>query len=300
MPPTKEKAKDKPAKAPEAEQPKAEQDTAPETAADAGTPAEDDASGHRFGWKPSLVDLNDYAADTDGMGVDGFVDPRDDMPPCYDQLALGACTGNAIAGALEYDMILDETHYGTPSRLFIYFEERKREGTIESDAGAFGRDGFKTLRKIGAPPEEDWPYDISKFADEPDVAAYDAASEGQIKDYVHPGLGPKVSPLERMEAFKRVLTNRQTIAFGFTVYESFEQPWDAPGVMPRPKQGESVLGGHEVLCVGYIEEYPEHALCRNSWGTEWGEDGYFLMPWQYLCDPRYSGDWRSIYRPLGG
>lgn len=258
-------------------------------------------AGHALGWKPSLPDFHDVPADVTSLKVADEVDPRNDMMPCYDQGQLGSCTANAIAAALEYNQMLDGISEDTPSRLFIYYMERVREGTVTTDSGAYGRDGFKVLRKTGAPPEELWPYDISKFAEKPDQEAYDAAElEGRIAQYVHPGLGAKVSLLERREAFQRVLSNKQTIAFGFTVYASFEQEWPEAGVMPMPIAGESVLGGHEVLMVGFLADYPEHVLCRNSWGEDWGLEGYFLMPWQFACDMKYASDWRSIYRPLGG
>jgi hypothetical protein len=255
--------------------------------------------GFALGWRPSLPDFHDVPADPTGLRVLEEVDPREDLPPIYNQGSLGSCTANAIASAMEYDAILDDRDFGTPSRLFIYYGEREREGTVGIDAGAYGRDGFKVIKADGCPPEDLWPYDVDKFSVEPSDEAFDAAEEHKIESYVHPGLGPKVTLLERAEAFKRLLSNRQTIAFGFTVFESFESSWGEQGVMPNPEHGEKVLGGHEVLMVGYLADYPDQVLCRNSWGEDWGLSGYFLMPWQFACDPRYCADWRSIYRPLG-
>ena len=74
-----------------------------------------------------------------------------------------------------------------------------------------------------------------------------------------------------------------------------------------PGRNESTLGGHEVLANGYLANYPDHVLCRNSWGTDvyqalQGADtyggGYFLFPWQYLTDPSLAGDLRTIVRPV--
>lgn len=254
--------------------------------------------GHALGWRPSLPDFRDVAADPGGLRLLEEVDPRADMPPVFDQGQLGSCTANAVAAAIQYDRILDNLDAPELSRLFIYYLARDREGTALADVGSYGRTAFKVLRKTGAPPEELWPYDIEMFDDEPPEDIFDEASEFRVKDYVHPGLGQRVTMLDRKEAFQRLLGNRQTIAFGFTVFESFEGDWEEAGVMPVPEEGEDVLGGHEVLLIGYTADYPEHALCRNSWGSEWGLDGYFYMPWSYLCDPRYSADWRSIYREI--
>lgn len=257
-------------------------------------------SGHAYGWKPSLPDFRLVEADTAKLRILKEVDPRNEMQPCYDQGQLGSCTANAIAGAIEYDAILNDEHYGTPSRLFIYYLERVLEGTVSYDSGAYGHDGFKVARKTGVCPEADLPYDIAKFTEKPSEQCYEDAAEHRIGRYVHPGLSMAPNDWEqRKDAFKALLSNNQTIAFGFTVFESFESPEvEKTGVVPMPEAGEKELGGHEVLIVGYLQDDPNYALVRNSWGTRWGLEGYCLMPWELICNPQYSGDWRSIYRPL--
>ena len=78
------------------------------------------------------------------------------------------------------------------------------------------------------------------------------------------------------------LSQGYPFVFGFTVYESFESPVvKRTGVANMPKKGESVLGGHAVLAVGYnLKE--KRFLVRNSWGKQWGKEGYFTMPFEYL------------------
>lgn len=244
----------------------------------------------KYGWRPSLPDQRNVPADSSGLTAKNEVDPRGTMQDPYDQGQLGSCTANAYAGAVEYDDILDGGNLGTPSRLAIYYGERLREGSVSFDSGAYGHDAFKDGRKYGVGPESLWPYDISKFKDTPPQEYLDSRVNHKVKEYRHPS--PDV------EVFKSLLSNDQTIAFGFTVYQSFESQRVAEtGIVPLPGPNESVLGGHEVLVVGYLAAYPEHALVRNSWGTGWGLEGYFLMPWDYVLSRNYSSDWRTIYRP---
>lgn len=241
-----------------------------------------------YGWKPSLPDHRDLVVDLAQLKVLDEVDPRHNMPQPYDQGQLGSCTGNAIAAAVEYNNILDYKDFGTPSRLDIYYGERRYEGTVDQDSGAYGRDGFKYARNVGVIPEKDWPYDIRKFAQAPPA---DVANRHKIGTYR--------SVYRSINSIKKVLSNNQTVAFGFSVYESFESQEVAnTGIMPYPSATERQLGGHEVLAVGYLRSEPHYVLVRNSWGTNWGLGGYFLMPWTVLLDHNMSGDLRTIVRPL--
>src|SRR5439155_537525 len=84
------------------------------------------------------------------LAVRDEVDPRGDLPPVFDQGQLGSCTANAVAGAVEYDAKLNGTDPGALSRLWIYYYERKIEGSpADQDTGAYGRDGFKVCKTVG-------------------------------------------------------------------------------------------------------------------------------------------------------
>src|SRR6476646_3515572 len=127
----------------------------------------------RYGWRLDLPDARDhiYSAPL-AKALPPAVDLRPNCPPVYDQGQLGSCTANAIAAAVEFDRKKQNLTDFAPSRLFIYYNERVMEGTVDYDAGAQIRDGIKSVAKIGAAPETDWPYDIAKFADKPPAKAY--------------------------------------------------------------------------------------------------------------------------------
>jgi len=57
------------------------------------------------------------------------------MPPVYDQGQLGSCTAQSVGAILEMDEVKQrEAGAATPSRLFIYYNERAMEGTVSEDA----------------------------------------------------------------------------------------------------------------------------------------------------------------------
>lgn len=245
-------------------------------------------SKHYYGWRKPLPGLTYPGADTTGLSVAAEVDPRHKLPPVFDQGQLGSCTANATNACFQYDAIQDGKDCGILSRLWTYYWERSLEHTLDQgDCGAMGHDAF-TVAKHGIPDETLWPYDISRFEEQP-PAAYPRAYK--LTKVVH-------AVPQTETAIKQVLSNGQTVAFGFTVYESFEAAWREPGVMPLPKPGEEVLGGHEVLIVGYLKDHPKYALVRNSWGAGWGLGGYFLFPWQALLNPNIASDFRTIVRPV--
>jgi C1A family cysteine protease len=258
-------------------------------------PGTDPETGHyALGWNAPLpgrraVDLLPQA-DVSGLVAKDEVDPRGisggNMQEIDDQGQLGDCTADATCGVFRYDAIQDGTDPGPLSRLWVYRFERKLEGTFaRGDCGAIGHDAF-TVATHGIPSESLWPYDISTFQDAPPAAAVATRAYTLTK--------PVHTPAQDVDTFKAVLSNGQTIAYGFTVYESYEQT--GPDGIVGPPEGD-VMGGHEQRIVGYLKAFPDYALVAGSWGTSFALGGYVLFPWEQLMDPNFATDFRTIVRP---
>ncbi len=243
----------------------------------------------RFGWIPDMPDQRDflYAAPAPFQtNIPEFVDLSPKCPPVYDQGHLGSCTANAIAGAIEFDQRKQKQTEFVPSRLFIYYNERTMEGTVNTDSGAQIRDGIKSVSQVGAPPEKDWGYDIAKFTQQPPVKAFDDAKQHLVTLYQR--------LIQELNTLKGCLASGFPFVFGFTCYESFQsQAVRESGILPMPRSGEKVVGGHAVLCVGYDDRSREF-LVRNSYGDKWGQKGYFKMPYAYLTSQRLAADLWTI------
>jgi C1A family cysteine protease len=254
-----------------------------------------------YGWIPDLPDHRDfiYAAPERVLGaLPPKIDLRPDCPIVYDQGPVGSCTANAIGAAHEF-LQMKQGHQDifVPSRLFIYYQEREIEGTVDLDCGAMMRSGIKVIANFGVCPEEPtqnhpdvdgvWPYDIQNLLyEKPSAAIYNIAAEHQAITY---------SRLQRsINEMKGCLASGYPFVYGFSVYESFENDSvKNTGLVKMPGLDESLITGHAVLAVGYDDAH-NWFITRNSWGQCWGDDGYFYMPYQYLLDPDLSDDFWTI------
>ena len=54
-----------------------------------------------------------------------------------------------------------------------------------------------------------------------------------------------------------------------------------------------MIGGHAVLATGY-DDSQQRFLVRNSWGTGWGKDGYFTIPYAYLTNSSLASDFWTL------
>lgn len=275
---------------------------------------------HSYGYLPDKPDDRDYLYRAPVRVVlPSEVDLRKYCSPVRDQGNLGSCTAFSMATGLREFIELKNNPTPPPepgclskiltkcligkklfpkllgdiftvlSPLYLYYEERVLEGTVGWDSGATIRDGMKVLAKEetgGVCPEVDWPYNIRYFTQKPPELAYQHAPDYKISVY---------SRILTLDDIKSAIATGNGVVFGFLVFESFEtQEVATTGKMPMPEPGEQVLGGHAVFICGYKDD-PEWAgggylIIKNSWGTGWGDKGYFYMPYAFASNPVWVND----------
>lgn len=190
-----------------------------------------------------------------------------------DQGDLGSCQGNAITNAYELQVRhLYPDKFVELSRLFVYYNSRLLDNSVMEDEGAYIRDGMKAVQKFGICSEKLWPYDIKKFNVKPSDECYADALARTITSY---------QSLGTIDEVLQALNNNKPVVIGITVYDSFNLVSKSNPIITSPKSNElDTGGGHAMTIVGY--DIPKKQfLVKNSFGKDWGDNGYAWLPFEY-------------------
>jgi hypothetical protein len=142
---------------------------------------------------------------------------------------------------------------------------------------------IESLMEHGACCEDLWPNDESMIFDEPDESSYENASNFTITE---------AEFLETdLDLWRHTLAEGYPIAFALNLFESFNSATENRGRISLPKKSEDVRethAWHAMLCVGYSDK-DRMFIVRNSWGSEWGDQGYCYVPYDYIMHTDYNG-----------
>lgn len=249
-------------------------------------------AGRRYGYKKDKPDYRDHGAMRlmKQVAIPKDWDLEEFCGPKKDQADLGACTMFAGSGNSEYLFRKFKAQSLVLSPLFGYYLERQMDGTLDQgDTGSYGRTACRVMNKFGLCLESEDPYRPKNFEIPPNP------------EQLAEGLLHKAGAYHRLvtvDDMKHCIASDYPFLVGFTVYDSFERPgWTT---MPIPKKHENILGGHEVLFIGYDDAKSAFKV-RNSWGSHWAEGGNFWFPYEAAADPdifqdawiqHLSGPWK--------
>jgi C1A family cysteine protease len=233
-----------------------------------------------FGWLRDLPDPKDFSFSSlfdQNMRAkvrlaSGDVDLRPFTTPS-NQYNIGSCAGNATADSVEILNAIEGKPRVELSRLFVYSMARTLHQALAKDEGTYIRTCFKVLSTFGICEETVWPYDTRKVFVSPSLTAQRRALGHKIHSFY------RISSTgqDRIDDVAKALRLRKPVVFGTLVDQAFV---DLRNFNPMSEPRGKTLGGHAMIVVGIQDG---NFIVKNSWGTGWGQKGFWLMKPSYLA-----------------
>jgi len=197
----------------------------------------------------------------------------------------------ACASLFEYFHLRITGHETRFSKPFI-FHNAQRMQRHHSELGVGIRDVLKTIRRFGAPDEH---FFDEKRAGLEDPFLYGFKSFFERFEYFRlDDLDSKTVSLNLLKGF---LDSEIPIVFGLSVPTGIKKD----GLFPYFPISNSIVGGQCLVAVGFDDEahfdhqIPKGAvLVRNSWGTDWGDQGFGWVPYRYFETGLVADCWIAL------
>jgi hypothetical protein len=222
------------------------------------------------------------------IGSTTEIDLREWMPPIRTQ-RYNNCVAHSAVAQLEGISAVKGVPIATPSTMFLYANARILAPSHPlTDTGCSYRQLLKGMSSrtiledrglvvgLGCVPESDYPEDSSPVNAVPPDDLYRDGANAVIKNYYRIADGD-------INGLIGALQRQQFPSLCLVVDQAFE---DLGGNVYHTAGG-ALLGGHALTVVGYSEK--AHAFrFRNSWGVDWGQDGYGWIDQGYVQDHCYD------------
>lgn len=236
---------------------------------------------HSYNLHPSVPDHNDflYAPASPHVRLPRRVMFGENIP-VRNQSSQGSCSGHAgRTGMMALSFLADDY-----APAYLYYEERVELNQTQTDSGSDLRTLCDVLLHQGIAPEPDMRYNPQDYKTPPSAQAIADAAQHKIGSYLL---------VTDLLTLRTALANRHPVVLGISVYESFEHVGD-DGIVPIPKAGEAVLGGHAITALGY-EDAHRRIRVQNSWGTTgWGDHGWCWISYDYLMNTNFTFEMRAL------
>lgn len=227
-----------------------------------------------FTIKASPVDTRDHVFRAEPTDIANSVDLRTWDSLVESQGDLSSCSGNAMTNC--YELLVKKTYpdrFVDLSRLYVYYYTRLIENSLGQDDGIlFIRNMLRAVQKYGLCREELWPYDEQRIDDLPTEEARNEARYRTVTEY---------RSVRAQTDMLVALNQGYPLLVGMEIFEDFLDLAAPNPVVSMPDEKSRSAGGHAVAVLGY-DLGREQFLIKNSFGTEWGDQGYAWMPFEYV------------------
>lgn len=183
-----------------------------------------------------------------------------------------SCVAWSIAYAVKsYQEVLEKSwsldtkdHLFSPAFIYNTMNKGVNDGLKVNEALNWAVDnGVATLATM--------PYQESDFATQPTIAAIQEAQSYKPKEW---------GTLKSNKDIKTSLANNQPVIITMAAFNSFK---NLKGTDSVYNTADTWIGEHAVTVVGYDDGHAGGGAFKvmNSWGTDWGDQGFFWLPYDF-------------------
>ncbi len=189
--------------------------------------------------------------------------------PAGDQGQVGSCVAWATGYTAMGLLAKEQGKTGYPfAPMFVYAQIAKG-----NDTGTWASVALPIEKNQGIDTKAHYWQGDFDYTTQPDDSERANALQYRITGYTD-----LTNAADRKTAIQNAISSGLPVPIGFKVRTSFRY-LDSTNYTYNPAKREKVIGGHEVTIVGYDEYGVE---IENSWGADWGNQGFFRAPWSFI------------------
>lgn len=193
-----------------------------------------------------------------------------------DQGEQGACASFSLVSVFEYFLSNEISKTEDLSEAFVYYNARERAGDTNSDSGATLQNIIKTMTDNGVCVEELCPYNEKEYSQKPTEEAYSDGAKRKVISALN-------VPTD-VNTIKSAINEGYPVVASFRVFDSLAKSTAGFVSMPTEKERSSNKEDYHAMVICGYSDKQGYFIVRNSWGKDFGDNGYCYIPYAYIRD----------------
>jgi len=205
--------------------------------------------------------------------------------PVWNQGNYNICSPMHVVAAIASELIrkgIRDDDFIFRSTQYNYYFARKIGGLpLTIDTGVAVKDCLQAaMDGVASAQIFPWNGDLNQ---DPSQEAKDGAKNVRITSFKNINI--------TLDNLKACLNEGHTFIITFNITDFMQEWFSAKRLMqlsfftlPLGSADDKIIAAHAVLCLGYDDKNGTF-LCRNSWGPNWGDNGYFFIDYLTIVNP---------------